>query len=305
MKSNTNVRVKQTLDDNLKRMKPRKAARQQIRLAILSNAGGSGKTTAAVHLAYLIGKKGYRVTLIELDSNGSIQTFAGLAPATSEKSLSTVLKRNFDGNYPLIPLWTDHLSTVWALQGGAPLRESVVEINNSERKSQTLRDRLEDYPLESDLIIFDTPASLDTMGLLALAACTHLLAPIKPEYKDTGSFVDLLNWYNEKIRELRLKPRPEILGFVPSRVDIAEEAIHRNLLGLTKQGKPNQKIPPEETLPFQIEQMGIRCFPLIRESSYYLWASGAGLPLHLYRPGCAFVDDFEPLAAAVEKLITE
>ena len=286
-------------------MKTRKAVQRQIRLAILSNAGGSGKTTAAVHLAYVIGVRGYKVTLIELDSNGSIQTFARLPPATSEKSLAAVLKKDFDGNYPLVPLWSEHISNIWAIQGGAPLRESVVEINNSERKSQTLRDRLEDYPLGSDLIIFDTPASLDTMGLLALAACTHLLAPIKPEYKDTGSFVDLLNWYNEKIRELRLKPRPVILGFVPSRVDIGEEAIHRNLLGLTKQGKPNKKIPQEETLPFQIEQMGIHCFPLIRESSYYLWASGAGLPLHLYRPGCAFVDDFQPLVDAVEKLMTE
>lgn len=285
-------------------MKKKKAAQQQIRLAILSNAGGSGKTTTAVHLAYVIGKRGYKVTLIELDSNGSIQTFAGLPPASSEKSLASVLNKNFDGKYPLVPLWSEHLSNIWAIQGGAPLREGVVEINNSERKSQTLRDRLEDYPLDSDLIIFDTPASLDTMGLLALAACTHLLAPIKPEYKDTGSFVDLLNWYNEKIRELRLKPRPKILGFVPSRVD-REEAIHRNLLGLTKQGKPNKKILLEETLPFQIEQMGIQCFPPIRESSYYLWASGAGLPLHLYRPGCSFVNDFQPLVDAVEKLITE
>ncbi|MEP0919752.1 ParA family protein [Leptolyngbya sp. DQ-M1] len=283
----------------------KKAAKRQIRLAILSNAGGSGKTTTAVHLAYGIGAKGYKVTLMELDSNGSIQTFARLPRSTPERSLSAVLKKDFNGEYPFVPLWSEHVPNVWAIQGGAPLRESVTEINNSERKSQTLADRLEDHPLDSDLIILDTPASLDTMGLLALAACTHLLAPIKPEYKDTGSFVDLLNWYNEKIRELRLKPRPEILGFVPSRVDIGEEAIHRNLLGLTKQGKPNKKIPPEETLPFQIEQMGIRCFPLIRESSYYLWASGAGLPLHLYRPSCPFIEDFRPVIDAVEKLITE
>lgn len=286
-------------------MKRRKPAQRQIRLAILSNAGGSGKTTTAIHLAYGIGTKGHRVTLIELDSNGSLQTFAALSPATSENSLAAVLKKDFDGKYPLVPLWSEHVSNVWAIQGGAPLRESVVEINNSERKSQTLNDRLEDYPLESNLIILDTPASLDTMGLLALAACTHLLAPIKPEYKDTGSFVDLLNWYNEKVRELRLKPRPDFLGFVPSRVDIGEEAIHRNLLGLTKQGKRNEKISPQETLPFQIEQMGIRCFPLIRESSYYLWASGAGLPLHVYRPGCSFAKDFQPLADAIEKLMTE
>lgn len=286
----------------MKRCKP---AKRQIRLAIISNAGGSGKTTTAVHLAYAIGKMGYKVVLMELDSNGSIQTFAGLSPAIPERSLAAVLDKKFGGDYPIVPIWTEYVQSVWAIQGGAPLRTSVVELNNSERKSQTLNDRLEDYPLEYDLAILDTPASLDTMGLLALAACTHLLAPIKPEYKDTGSFVDLLNWYYEKVQELRLKPRPEILGFVPSRVDLQEEAIHRNLLGLTKQGKPNQKIPPQETLPFQIEQVKIHCFPLIRESSYYLWASGAGLPLQVYRPGCSFAEDFQPIVDAVVSLLTK
>ena len=99
-------------------MKTRKAVQRQIRLAILSNAGGSGKTTAAVHLAYVIGVRGYKVTLIELDSNGSIQTFARLPPATSEKSLAAVLKKDFDGNYPLVPLWSEHISNIWAIQGG-------------------------------------------------------------------------------------------------------------------------------------------------------------------------------------------
>lgn len=125
-------------------MKQSKKARQQIRLAILSNAGGSGKTTTAVHLACAIGTKGYKVVLVELDSNGSLQTFAGIPPAVPEMSLATVLKKNFDGNYPLLPLWAEHVPNVWAIQGGLPLRESVVEIANSERKSQSLSDRLED-----------------------------------------------------------------------------------------------------------------------------------------------------------------
>lgn len=282
-----------------------KPAKRQIRLAVTSNAGGSGKTTMAVHLAYAVGARGYNVTIIELDHNGSLQILAGLPPAEPESSLAAVLKKGFQGQYPLAPIWTDHLSTVTAIQGGEPLEESIVELYHSNRKHYTLSDRLEDFPLDSNLIIFDTPASLEPMGMLALAACTHLLAPIKPEYKDTGSLANLLNWFYTKVDDLRLKPRPEILGFVPSRVDITNEGIHRNLLGVTKKGAANKKIKPEETLPYQIQQLGIDCFPAIRECSYYLWASGAGLPLHLYRPGCEFSQDFEPIVDRVIKLMTE
>jgi chromosome partitioning protein len=280
-----------------------KPARRQIRLAICSNAGGSGKTTLATHLAYAIGKRGYKVTLIELDHNGSLCIFGGLLPVPPEKSLAAVLKKDFQGNYPLIPLWTEYVSTVTAIQGGGALEESYAELYAYDRRHYTLQDRLEDYPLDSDLIIMDTPASLEPMGLLALAACTHVLAPIKPEWKDSGSLASLVDWYYTKVRELRLKPRPQILGFVPSRVDL-QEGTHRDILGLDKKGNQRQDIALEQTLSYQIQALDIHCFPQIRESSYYLRASGAGLPLHVYRPSCPFTQDFEPIVKQTIELIT-
>lgn len=39
----------------------------QIRLAVISNAGGSGKTTLSVHLAYDLAKRKYNVALLDLD----------------------------------------------------------------------------------------------------------------------------------------------------------------------------------------------------------------------------------------------
>ncbi|BAY73404.1 cobyrinic acid a,c-diamide synthase (plasmid) [Trichormus variabilis NIES-23] len=282
-----------------------KTVKKQIRLTIASNAGGSGKTTVATHLAYAVGAKGYKVTLIELDQNGSLCIFARLTPALMEQSIASVFKKAFTGNYPLVPLWAEHLSTVTAIQGGKFLEESIAEIYNYSRRHYTLKDKLEDFPLNSDLIIFDTPASLEPMGLIALAACTHVLVPIKPEYKDTGSFAGFLDWFYSKVDDLRLKPQPEILGFVPTRVDLYDVGAHRDILGLDKKGKLRTDIDPEKTLPYLIEQMGIHCFPFIRESNYYLKASGSGLPLNLYRPGCDAVEDFKPIVSSLIKLMTE
>lgn len=277
---------------------------RQLRIAIESNTGGSGKTTLATHLAYALGKKGFRVVLIDLDQNGSLGLFTGkpTIPA-KETSLAAVFEPTFQGNYPLMPIWKDHLDTVHVLQGGAPLEEVIRSLHLYERKYEVLKDRLEDYPLAADVVILDTPASLEPMGLIALAASTHILVPLKPEYKDSFGAAGMVNWFYQKIESLRLRPRPEILGFVPSRVNPAKFAAHRNLLGVDKQGKARKDIEITETIPYQLQQMGITCFPPIKESGFILSASGTGLPVHLYQPGDVIVKSFDPIVSSIIKLL--
>lgn len=282
----------------------KKTVNKQIRLAIASNAGGSGKTTMAIHIAYVVASIGYKVVIVELDQSGSMRIFAGLKSAVFEESAAAVLSKNFQGNYPLVPLWSNYVSNVEAIQGGEALEQSTSEIYLNARRYYLLRDRLEDYPMDADLIIFDTPASLEPMGLIALAASTHILIPIKPEYKDTGGFAKFLKWYYDKIDELRLKPKPEILGFVPTRVEL-NKATHRNILGLDEKGLLKKGTDLSETLPVLIEEMGIECFPYIKESNFYLSASGAGLPVHLYRPSSEACKRFAPIVDKLVKLMTE
>lgn len=277
---------------------------RQIRIAIESNSGGSGKTTLATHLAYVLGKKGYRVVIMDLDQNGSLSLFTGrtITPE-KEQSLAVIFDRQFKGNYPLVPIWTDRLNTVQVVQGGPSLEETIRGLHLQERKYEILKDRLDDYPLDADVVILDTPASLEPMGLIALAASTHVLVPIKPEYKDSFGAAGMVNWFYQKIEALRLKPQPQILGFIPSRVNLAKFAAHRNLLGLDKQGKPRTDIDPSETIPYQLQRMGITCFPHIKESGFFLSASGTGLPVHLYQPGDSITSSFDPIASRIIKIL--
>ena len=52
------------------------------------------------------------------------------------------------------------IETVTAIQGGKALKESINDIYNSTQKYQILQKKLEDFPLDSDAILCDTPASL-------------------------------------------------------------------------------------------------------------------------------------------------
>jgi chromosome partitioning protein len=95
-----------------------------------------------------------------------------------------------------------------------------------------------------------------------------------------------------------------LLGFVPTRVDLSKST-HRNILGVDAKGKLRTDLLAEDTLPGIIQAMGIRCFPMIKESSWFLSASGAGLPVHLYRQGCDASKSFRSISDSIIKAMTE
>lgn len=259
----------------------------QIRLAILSNAGGSGKTTLSVHLAYALGVKRFRVTLVDLDPQGSLTLFCGLETPEPSATLAAVLRDEFQGNWPRQSCWNPHTDKIEVVQGGMALTQTADELVLHKRGAYLLADRLQDYPLESDLIIFDSPATLGPLPLLTLPAATHLLIPVQLEPKSIQGAAHLLEWYYYNCRQLRLKPIPEILGFVPNQYD-ARRAAHRNLL---------------EALPAQLESMNIQAFGVIRDSAEFVNASAVGLPIHLYRPAHPARTDFDAIAKQLMQII--
>jgi chromosome partitioning protein len=285
-----------------------KKASRQIRLGIMSNAGGTGKTTLAVHLAYALCLKGYKTTIIELDPQGSLKVFCGLERPIPKQNLISVLDRDFSGDYPLIPVWEDYVTGLNVIQAGDPLYGYIHEIEKNPRAAYLLKDRLDDFPLNSDVIIFDNPAALEPMGVLCLAVASHILVPIKPEYKDIEGSANLVNWFYNKARDLRLDPRPEILGFVPSNSTVTSENLQEQV---NNPGRRRTKgIAAHwdnlDLLSVALSQMKpeIPCFPPIRYSAEFINSSGSMVPLQVYRPGHPAVKDFEPIVTQLISILT-
>jgi chromosome partitioning protein len=251
----------------------------QVRLALLSNAGGSGKTTIAAHVAYLVGALGFSVALLDLDPQGSISLFCGLPRPSTDQTITAVLRDDFPGDWPLVPLWSDHVEKVEACQGEMGLVKTINELVLHERGAYLLSDRLADYPLPHDLIIFDCPATLGPLPLIAVSASTHLMIPVQVEPKSADGAGKLLEWFYHTFRRLRLMPEPCIAGIIPNQYD-QRLAIHRNIL---------------EQLEPQLSKLKIKCFKPIRFSSEFKNASAKGLPIHLYRPQHPACSDFDPI----------
>jgi chromosome partitioning protein len=136
-------------------------------------------------------------------------------------------------------------------------------------------------------MIFDCPATLGPLPLMALAASTHIIIPVQLEPKSIQGAAHLLEWYYYHCKHLRLKPTPEILGFVPNQYD-ARRAAHRQMLA---------------ALPSQLEQMNIHAFSEIRDSAEFVNASGQGLLLAIHRPSHQAKDDFKEIASKLAALI--
>lgn len=258
-----------------------------VRLAILSNAGGSGKTTLAAHLAYELSRRGASVALVDLDPQGSLSLFCGLPPADPERSTAAVLKEEFGGEWPFTRCWPEQTERVELCAGGLVLTQTTHEIALHPRGSYLLADRLADYPLPHDCLILDCPATLGPLPMLALAAATHILVPVQLQPKSIQGSSKLLEWLYLMKKQLRLQPEPQVLGFVPNQYD-PKRAAQRQIL---------------ESLPSKLSQMGLRCFPPVRDSAEFVNASAVGLPLPLHRPSHPARKDFDEVAKAVHRLM--
>ena len=256
-----------------------------IVLSILANAGGVGKTTLGVHIAYELSRRNFSVALLDLDPQRSLDVFCGLTASESEDTVAQLFSKDFKGNYPLVSCWGE--SKVDVCQGHPRLSEVANELVVRKRGEYVLADKLKSYPLHHDLIILDCPATLGMLNVNALAASDYLLVPVQLEMKSIAGAAELVEWCITTADELHLKPRPPILGFVPSMYD-ERRAIHKSYL---------------QQLPAIAETLKIKVYPKIRDSSEFKNASANGLPLQKYRPAHQACNDFKVIANDLSNLI--
>jgi chromosome partitioning protein len=268
----------------------------QTKLALMSNAGGSGKTTLAVNLAYELASLGHSVCLFGFDPNASLTMFVGLEEPEPKNTLDRVLRPDFDGSWPLVDCWPDRVDKVQVCLGGMIMTQTAERLTTADRKTETLSDRLEDFPLPHDFLIYDCPGTVDILHKIALSASDFVLVPIQPDNKDMLSCATLLNWIYEMIGVLRLRPAPQILGVVPNRVRLTDRAAHRDNLGLSERARAEDDPP---TLSEILDMMQIRCFDVVKDSAEIGNAASVGLPLRAYRPGHKANQNFRQIAEAL------
>lgn len=213
-------------------------------IAVQNFKGGVGKSTIAVHLAQYLAIRGYRVALVDCDSQASATTLFGYVPdldLTEDDTIYPFLRYDETNSldYALRPTHFDGLELI---PSNLRLFQSEYEI--AARMAQgnpRLLDRLAvgiaSISDRFDVIVLDPPPALGAISLSVLRAANALVVPVPPTVMDFSSTAAFLAMLDETIEELSrhdLAPTLSFLRVVASKVD-ENKSMQRELLTLMRQ----------------------------------------------------------------------
>jgi cellulose biosynthesis protein BcsQ len=209
------------------------------KIAIYHNKGGVGKTTTVVNLAAAIRKKGKRVLVIDLDSQANTTFATGLVKFDDEEfddikdsNIRHILQsedffpinevaRKSQFTNPEISVVPSHIS----------LMNYENELIQQEDSKMMLAQKLDAVAEEYDVVLIDTPPSLNLYARIALITADYLIIPsdLKP-FANQGlinvrEFIKKINGFRKQIR----KPQIEILGVLACKISTNNQFVKHTL----------------------------------------------------------------------------
>ena len=198
--------------------------------------GGSGKTTACVHLAQRFALKGYRVLAIDMDPQASLSTMMGLRrdfdleeegtisdclrfefplqdetgePVLDEngkprfierRPLSEIARPTYFPNLDLAPAG----SVLQEFESDTPLAHRTLRVEPFYTRLSTALAGVQD---RYDVVFIDCPPTLGYLTMTALCASSGILVPVVPNMIDVASLKQFLRMASAFMSSVRGDPK--------------------------------------------------------------------------------------------------
>jgi chromosome partitioning protein len=141
-------------------------------IAVLSQKGGTGKTTAVRTLTDAFRRSGVRTLAVDLDPQGNLSDYFDLPPEV-EPTIADVLA----GRASVADAIHDDL-----IPANLTLAEAELMLGGKMGRELTLRRALAKAPDRYELILIDCPPSLGLLTVNALVAADHALITAEAQY---------------------------------------------------------------------------------------------------------------------------
>ena len=183
-------------------------------IAVQNFKGGVGKSTVTCHLAHYFAVQGYRVLVVDCDSQATTTTLFGFNPhfkITREETLYPYLsidptQNTLDytvratpwPNVDLIPSNLELFDVEYELAAAGSDGGSVLAA-----RFRKLKQGLSDLARNYDIVLLDPPPALGTISLAVMQAANALLVPLAATTPDFCSTVQFLSMMDQVIGQLQ------------------------------------------------------------------------------------------------------
>ena len=245
-------------------------------VTVINQKGGVGKTTTVINIAAQIALRGFRVLVIDSDSQGNCATGLGVDKSKVKSTTRDLILS------PETAVDSRHATAVENLHiivGDRSLigleQEMMRQLGREKRMKEALRPLLAHY----DLVLIDTPPSLGLVTINALVASDGVLVPVQTEYFALEGLA-LLSGTIREVRSL-LNERLGVDGV---------------LLTMHSQTLLNKQVAGEvlENFPNLVVR------PAIRRNVRLAEAPSHGIPIHLHDPSSPGGKDYQDIATELQ-----
>ncbi|WP_157221183.1 AAA family ATPase [Flavisphingomonas formosensis] len=183
-------------------------------IAVQNFKGGVGKSTVTTHLAHYLAVAGYRVLVVDCDSQATTTTLFGFNPhlyVTQEETLYPYLsieptqadlmyavKETPWPNVHLIPSNLELFDVEYELAASGADGNSVLVTRFRKLKAGLL-----DLSRNYDVVLLDPPPALGTISLAVMQAANALLIPLAATTPDFCSTVQFLSMMHQVLEQLQ------------------------------------------------------------------------------------------------------
>ena len=225
-----------------------------VTIAVLSQKGGTGKTTLTRSLADAFGRVGLDVVAVDADPQGNLSDYYDADP-DAQPTLGEVLAGQAKAADAV------HGEVIPANLG---LAEAELVLAGKIGREMTLRNALRDVKRRYDVVLIDCPPTLGLLTVNALVAATHAILSTEPKYFSLQGVEQAMEVF--ALARESLNPELELLGVV---LNIATMRTRH----------------ARQTLEALRERFGDAvCRSVIRQSIAYAESAERAIPILDYRP---------------------
>jgi chromosome partitioning protein len=149
------------------------------RQLFLNFKGGTGKTSVSTSYAFRLAERGYRVLVVDLDSQGHATKCLGLDGDNYERTLADALMKRVSVKEIIVPTGYPNLELVPSNLNMSTVDLALMPLAGREFR---LRAVLKEVENDYDAIVLDAPPSFGLLNLNALMAANTLIVPVLPDF---------------------------------------------------------------------------------------------------------------------------